>query len=460
MRTGSRRAVPADAMKRCPTCGTPRGNVRRGWEPIEQAGAVVGYTCPDCPEWGEPIARVETAQGVRWTARVSVTPPGARQRRQSRRTFDDLAQARAWVAEVRDDVRSQGGYAAPARLTVADLCEAWRKRSHTVREVTVEHYDEMLKYVTHETKGLGHVPALELSRPHVDEWVQTLARCGGRVTRQHPDGRPLGQRTVRGALKTLRMVLDYAVECDAVPKNVAVNVVVPKSAPVPAQGAPAHWEPAELLAFRTVSDNDRLAAAWRLTLSGLTRADVMGLRWDAVDLEAGTVTVSQGRVQSISRGGETYVGDPKSAQRVRTVYVEAMHPGTVELLRALKARQARAQLSAGAAWHATGFVVVDELGRPVRPEWYSDRFRALCRKAGVPAIRLHAVRHSLAHLLHMNGVTPADAAELLGHRVEVHLAAYLPRAGVAGVERAGQAFGAWLAGASGGTTPPQVSRIG
>ena len=459
MRTGSRRAVPADAMKRCPSCGAPRGNVRRGWEPIEQAGTVVGYTCPDCPEWGEPIARVETAQGVRWTARVSITAPGARQRRQSRRTFPTLAEARAWVAEVREGVRSQGTYATPAVLTVADLCQTWRKRSHTIREVTMEHYDEMLKYITHESKGLGHVPALELSRPHVDEWVQALARCGGRVTRQHPEGRPLGQRTVRGALKTLRMVLDYAVEADAVPKNVAANVVVPKTAAPSPTGTPAHWEPAELLAFRAVSDLDRLAAAWRLTLSGMTRADVMGLRWEDVDLSAGTVTVTQGRVQSISKGGETYVGDPKSAQRVRTVHVEAMHPGTMDLLRALKARQARHQLKAGAAWHSTGYVVVDELGRPVRPEWYSDRFRALCRKAGVPTIRLHAVRHSLAHLLHMNGVTPADAAELLGHRVEVHLAAYLPRSGVAGVERAGQAFGAWLASASADTDPAPVAQL-
>ena len=171
-------------------------------------------------------------------------------------------------------------------------------------------------------------------------------------------------------------------------------------------------------------------------MPGMTRAGMMGLRWEDVGLDEGMVTVVQRRVQSVSKGGETHVGDPKSAQRVRTVHVEATHPGTMDLLRALEARQARHQLKADAAWLLTGYVVVDELGRLVRPQWYSDQFRALCRQAGVPTIRLHAVRHSLAHLSHMNGVTPppADAAELLGHRVEVHLAAYLPRSGV---ERAG-----------------------
>ncbi|WP_430753695.1 hypothetical protein [Micrococcus luteus] len=190
-----------------------------------------------------------------------------------------------------------------------------------------------------------------------------------------------------------------------------------------------------------MSGLDYLAAAWRLTLSGVTRAEVMGLRWEGVDLNAGTVTVAQGRVQSISKGGEIYVGDPKSAQRVRAVHVEAIHPGTVDLLQALKARQARHQLKAGAAWHSTGYVVVDELGRPVRPDWYSDRFRALFSKAGVPTIRLHAVRHSLAHLFHPSGVTPPDAAGLWGHLVEARPTTYPPRPGGTIMRRADQAAG-------------------
>lgn len=155
-----------------------------------------------------------------------------------------------------------------------------------------------------------------------------------------------------------------------------------------------------------MSDLDCVATAWRLALSGTTRADVIGLQWEDAGPNIGTATVSQGRVQSISTLCETYVGDPKCAQRVRTVHVEAMRPGPMDLCRALKARQARRQLKAGAAWRSTGCAVIGELGRQVRPEWYSGRFRALCRKAGVPSIRLYAVRYALAHLLHLNGAYP------------------------------------------------------
>ncbi len=73
--------------------------------------------------------------------------------------------------------------------------------------------------------------------------------------------------------------------------------------------------------------------------------------------------------------------------------------------------------------------------------WYSDRFRSLCRAAGVPVIRLHSVRHSLAFWLHSLGVTPADASALLGHTAEVHLSTYLPDSGQTGIAAAAAALG-------------------
>ena len=105
--------------------------------------------------------------------------------------------------------------------------------------------------------------------------------------------------------------------------------------------------------------------------------------------------------------------------------------------------QAADKLAAGSAWESTGYVVVDALGRPVRAEWFSDRFRSLSREAGLPPITLNAVRHSLAFWLHSAdvGVTPADAAALLGHTVEVHLSTYLPHSGASGISQAAQALG-------------------
>ena len=92
-------------------------------------------------------------------------------------------------------------------------------------------------------------------------------------------------------------------------------------------------------------------------------------------------------------------------------------------------------------WAESGLVVVDALGVPLRPEVYSDRFRRLCATAGVSPITLHSVRHSLAFWMHSLGITPADAAALLGHTVEVHLSTYLPESGATGIAAAAAALG-------------------
>ena len=90
------------------------------------------------------------------------------------------------------------------------------------------------------------------------------------------------------------------------------------------------------------------------------------------------------------------------------------------------ARQAADRLVLGAGYKDTGLVVVDALGRPMRPSGYSDRFVLLCRDAGVRQVHLHAVRHTLALMMHRAGIAPADAAALLGHTVQTHLTVYVP----------------------------------
>ncbi len=72
---------------------------------------------------------------------------------------------------------------------------------------------------------------------------------------------------------------------------------------------------------------------------------------------------------------------------MRAVHVEAIHPGTVTLLRRMRARQAEEYLAAGSAYRDSGYVVVDALGVPLRPAAYSDGFTRLCREAGVTVRR-------------------------------------------------------------------------
>ncbi len=98
-----------------------------------------------------------------------------------------------------------------------------------------------------------------------------------------------------------------------------------------------------------------------------------------------------------------------------------------------------------AGYPETGYVLVDAIEVPIRPDTYSDRFAVLCRRAGVPVVRLHDVRHTLALMMHRAGQAPADAAALRGHTVAIHLKAYVPLT-QKGARTAASGLGAALAG--------------
>src|ERR1035438_2867040 len=71
--------------------------------------------------------------------------------------------------------------------------------------------------------------------------------------------------------------------------------------------------------------------------------------------------------------------------------------------------------AAAPAYEASGYVVTDELGRPVHPEWYSDEFHRLAKRAGVRRIRLHESRHTALSLMEKAGVPVSIIAAWAGH---------------------------------------------
>lgn len=134
--------------------------------------------------------------------------------------------------------------------------------------------------------------------------------------------------------------------------------------------------------FLTAATDDRLHAAWRLTLYGLRRAEVCGLRWSDVDVAVGTLTIT--RTRPVVEG-KVIVKAPKSQRGIRTLPMDAELVATLE---ALHDRQVTEAMEAGEAYESSGYVVTDELGAPVHPDWYSDEFHRLRESAGITRITL------------------------------------------------------------------------
>lgn len=274
--------------------------------------------------------------------------------------------------------------------------------------------------------GVRRVQAI--TRADVERWVHSWSTTGG------VRGRGLSHRSICYTLATLRQVLALGVVQGVISRNPAEGVKPPRK--VAEDSHPVEvWSVAELGRFVRAADADRLAAAWRLSCCGLRRSEVLGLDWASVDLAAGTVKIEQSRVK-IGTSKTTATDRPKSRASRRTVPVEAILFGTRAALRDLWVVQGQP---------SSGLVVVDEASQPVHPDTYGGAFRAVCRSAGVPVIRLHAIRHTIASALHDAGEPPAAVARMLGHQVATHLAFYVTSDGDA-VARAAARFGAVLAG--------------
>lgn len=97
---------------------------------------------------------------------------------------------------------------------------------------------------------------------------------------------------------------------------------------------------------------------------------------------------------------------------VRTVPLTA---SMAEYLRGIQKRQQEEKAFLGAAYVDSGYVCVGPDGTPLTPNTVSMHFRRMIRKSGLPYIRFHGLRHSVATLLHSVGRDIQDIQGWLGH---------------------------------------------
>jgi integrase len=195
----------------------------------------------------------------------------------------------------------------------------------------------------------------------------------------------LSPKTINNHLTVLHKLLETARDWDEL-------VVVPrvKWMKVPEKEARfLDFEEADAL-VRAASDRWRPLITFGLR-TGLRVGEVMGLRWCDVDLKRGRIVVRQ----AISRGR---VGTPKSG---KSREVELSNQ-TVELLRSIR--------------HLRGeHVFCREDGRALTNQTIKSALRSACRRAGLPMVHWHTLRHTFASHLVMLGAPMSAVQRLLGH---------------------------------------------
>lgn len=167
----------------------------------------------------------------------------------------------------------------------------------------------------------------------------------------------------------------------------------------------------ELDKFLTEASTDRLFPMWRpAAWTGMRRGEVCGLVWRDVDLEAGTITVQRARV--IVKGSDVRESTPKSADGRRQVELDQDTWAAVE---AWKERQKREAEEWPGQWPAHDLVFAYQDGTAYHPDFLSRAFHSQVKKAKLPEIRLHDLRHTHASILLAAGTPIKVVSERLGH---------------------------------------------
>jgi integrase len=336
----------------------------------------------------------------RWYVDVDVPAgPDGKRRRRGVGGFKTKREAKAAEAEALRRIRD-GVFVEPSRLTVgAYLTEMWLPSMVSqVRATTLGGYRHNVRaYIV---PRLGDISLQRLTTARVGAFYGELVASGGK------GGRPLSPKTVRYVHTTLRRALRDAMADGLVVRNVAAQARPPRARRVEMHT----WTAAELGTFLSSVREDRLYAAWLLLATlGLRRGELLGLRWPDVDLATGRIAI---RNTLVMVDGKPAMAEPKTAKGRRSLTVA---PQVLEAVRAHRAHQAAERLSWGVDYTDSGLVITAEDGRPMHPETLSGLFVRLAKRAGLPPIRLHDLRHSVASILLAQGVHPKVVSEQLGH---------------------------------------------
>jgi integrase len=280
-------------------------------------------------------------------------------------------------------------------LALGEYLDRWLSGSvrGSVKQSTFDRNEIAVR--VHIKPALGKIKLKKLAPAHVQGFYQDRLDAG------------LAPASVNKLHVVLHKALDQAVKWNMIPRNPTEVVRAPR--PAPEEMHPLSAD--ETRKLREAARGDKLEALYVLAIhTGMRQGELLALRWQDVDLENATVSV---RRTLTKNGGRLLLGEPKTKKSRRTIQL------TEEAVRALREhldRQMAHMQRLGDLYRDEGLIFASEVGTLINPTNLRQRsFASLLKRAGLPKIRFHDLRHTCATLLLSRNVHPKFVQELLGH---------------------------------------------
>lgn len=355
---------------------------------------------------GSGSIRQVTKNGKKyWEGRITVGyDPGTgkqKQRTVSGKTQKEVAQKMREIAAELD----AGTYHEPCKLTVGEWLDIWTKDYLTsVKPRTQDSYKTTVD--NHLKPAFGAMKLEALGTHDIQQFYNRLKDGSGKQEALSP-------KTIRNIHGVLHKALEQAVDLGYLRTNPTDKCKLPKVEKT--EITPLDND--QIKAFLAACKGNLYEYVYIVTLfTGMREGEVLGLTWDCVDFEKGTVTINKQLLRQRKSDGSHVLASPKNG---KSRYLTPP-PYVMNVLQSQKERQAAWKEAAGSAWEDTGLVFTNELGHNLSSQTVYLYFKDIVKQIGCPNVRFHDLRHSYAVVALQSGDDIKTVQENLGH----HTAAF------------------------------------
>lgn len=289
---------------------------------------------------------------------------------------------------------NRGDYIEPSKITVREFFDMWLQDEvkPNRKTSTFDTYRSQLR--THVIPEIGKIPLNKLATIHIHRLLKSLLDKGVSPT------------TAKYNIRTVKVALTWAVKMQLIPKNPAANI---ETSNRPSGSEIKVWTDNEVIQFLQEARGSKFYPAFYLAITtGMRIGELLGLKWSDVDLERGVISIR--RTLQRTSEGLRLVEQTKTAQSRRLISIS---PSAVEVLKKYRIKQKEEMIRYN--YLDTDLVFTSRNGKPIEPRNLRDYFANIIKKAGLPPIRFHDLRHTHATLLLQQGVHPKIVSERLGH---------------------------------------------
>lgn len=323
-----------------------------------------------------------------WAAQFTM-PDGSRRSVSGKRQQDvrDKLNELKREAEKFQSLKNQG-------QTVGEFVDGWIEMiEHTIRPRTYHTYQS---YMRNHIEPLRDIPIARLTVKQVQDLYTAKLKSG------------LSSTTVRHLHAILHKALEKAVRLEVVTKNVCDDVDPPRMA----EHTYVTLSPEQAQAFMNSAKGTRWEALYIMAITtGMREGELFAQKWKNLDWERGTIQV----LETLHfYDSDVHFAKPKTKKSIRTVYLSRF---TLNALKRHQELQEKEKEHLGDAWDDSyDLIFPNTIGRPMHfSDFIVRTFKADLKKANVPDMRFHDLRHTAATLLLMAGVNPKVVCEMLGH---------------------------------------------